>query len=70
MKNLRQEKSLRDHEPSLNRFAVIAERGEPPAGSTFGESSRLSSEVDSEWQPGWGRPGELTAIRYGSIPTP
>jgi hypothetical protein len=32
MKNLRQEKSLRDHEPSLNRFAVIVERGEPPAG--------------------------------------
>jgi hypothetical protein len=48
MKNLRQEKSLRDHEPSLNRFAVIVERGEPPAGSTFGESPRLSGEVNSE----------------------
>jgi hypothetical protein len=52
MKNLRQEKSLRDHEPNLNRFAVVAD-GEPLAGNrsrgnAFGELPSLPSEADSE----------------------
>jgi hypothetical protein len=55
MNNLHQEKSLRDHEPHLNRFAVIADRGNRSRGNAFGELPPLPSEVDSEWRPGQGR---------------
>jgi hypothetical protein len=41
MKNLRQEKSLRDHESNLNRFAVIAGRGTAHGENTFGELPRF-----------------------------
>jgi hypothetical protein len=48
MKNLRQEKSLRDHEPNLKGFAAIADRVSARRGNTFAELPILPGEIGSE----------------------
>jgi hypothetical protein len=54
MNYLRQEKSLRDHEPYLGEFAAIAARVSPTGANTFGGLPLL---------PGHGRPGTAGAAR-------
>jgi hypothetical protein len=48
MNYLRQEKSLRDHEPSLKGFAAIADRAIARMGAPIGEFLFRQSRVGSE----------------------